>query len=73
MHLRRYLFEKNISQKDFAKEIGYTSNYINMIVNDRLKPFRPLAKAIEKATNGLVKYEMEDIQTSRGIGNNDER
>lgn len=65
MNLRRYLFENNISQKDFAEQIGYTRNYINMIVRGRLKPFKPLAKAIEKATNGVVKFEMEDIQTNR--------
>jgi transcriptional regulator with XRE-family HTH domain len=57
MHLKRYLFENNITQKEFAKKIGYTSNYINMIVNDRLKPFRPLALAIEKETNGTVHFE----------------
>ena len=65
MHLKRYLFENNISQKDFAKQIGYTSNYINMIVNDRLKPFRPLALAIEKATNGAVTFELNEKQLPR--------
>jgi transcriptional regulator with XRE-family HTH domain len=62
MHLKRYLFENNISQKDFAEQIGYTRNYINMIVNDRLKPFRPLALAIEKATNGAVCFESQEKQ-----------
>lgn len=62
MHLKRYLFENNISQKEFANKIGYTSNYINMIVNDRLKPFRPLALAIEKATNGAVTFELNEKQ-----------
>lgn len=57
MDLRRYLFENNMTQREFAKKIDYTSNYVNMIVKGRLKPFKPLAEAIEKATNGLVRYD----------------
>ncbi len=57
MDLRRYLFENNISQKAFAEKIGYTSNYVNMIVKGRLRAFKPLAYAIEKATDGNVKAE----------------
>lgn len=56
MDLRRYLFEKQITQTAFAKKVGCTPNYICMICKGRLLPFKPLAKAIREATNGVVDY-----------------
>lgn len=56
MDLRRYLFENNISQKEFAKRIGYTPNYVNMLCKGRLKPFKPVAHAIKMETKGMVDY-----------------
>lgn len=56
MDLREYLFRHRIKYKDFAAKIGYTPNYISMIVHDRVIPVpRPFASMVEKATNGEVK------------------
>jgi len=55
MDLRRYLFENRLTRKEFAERIDYTSNYVVMICKGK-KPGPKAAKAIEKATNGIVKY-----------------
>lgn len=59
MDLRRYLFENRLTRKEFAERIDYTSNYVVMLCKGK-KPGPKAARAIEKATNGLVRYEKED-------------
>lgn len=54
MDLREYLFKKEISITDFAKDIGFTRGYINAICKKNIKPGRKLAKVIEQATDGKV-------------------
>lgn len=55
--LREYLFYKQKSITDFAKELMVSRAYMNRIVLGKTKPSRLLAKEIERMTNGEVKAE----------------
>lgn len=55
--LREYLFYKQKSVTDFAKELLVSRSYMNKIVLGKIYPSRLLAKEIERATNGEVKVE----------------
>ncbi len=55
MDLRRYLFEYRITQRKFAEMIDYNRCYVSMIAKGQ-RPGAKAARAIEKATNGLVSY-----------------
>ena len=68
MDLRRYLFEKRMTQTDFAKKVGCSPNYICMVCRGRIVPFKPLAKAIKEATNGIVDYTQQVQSYSEGAG-----
>lgn len=57
MDLKEYLFRKDIYVTDFAKQIGYTPDYIYLIKEKKKKPSFRFAKAIEEATNGEVTVE----------------
>jgi DNA-binding transcriptional regulator YdaS (Cro superfamily) len=59
MDLRTYLFFNRITQKKFSEQIGYQSAYIGLICQGRKKPGRKLAKLIELATEGQVKYQLK--------------
>lgn len=54
MELGLYLYISKINQVEFAKRIGVSRNYMNQIVNKRLKPSVPIAKLIETETQGAV-------------------
>lgn len=53
-NLKEYLFFKNISITNFAKEIKITRTYMNNIVLGKIIPSRLLAEEIERKTNGEV-------------------
>lgn len=55
--LKEYLFYKEKSITDFAKELMISRSYMNKIVLGQKKPSRLLAKEIERATNGEVTAE----------------
>ncbi len=55
--LKEYLFYKQISITDFAKNIGASRNYISQITLGKAKPSKFLAKEIERMTDGEVKAE----------------
>jgi len=55
MDLRTYLFVNKIKTKDFAKEMGKSSNFMYRISNKQVRPSVALAKAIEIKTGGKVK------------------
>lgn len=59
MDLRRYLFEYRISQKEFAEKIDYTRAYVSTVVQGKHFPSPRAAKAIKKASNGVVCYVKE--------------
>lgn len=52
--LKEYLFYKQKSITDFAKELLVSRSYMNRIVLGKSKPSRLLAKEIEHVTNGEV-------------------
>lgn len=54
MDLRTYLFEKMISQKDFAKQIKYTDHHLRNVIYKRSNPSERMIDAIIQATNGEV-------------------
>ena len=55
--LKEYLFYKQKSVTDFAKEMMVSRSYMNKIVLGKTNPSRLLAKEIERATNGQVTAE----------------
>lgn len=55
--LREYLFYKQKTVTDFAKELMVSRSYMNRIVGGKIKPSRLLAKEIERHTNGEVTAE----------------
>lgn len=55
--LKEYLFYKEKSITDFAKELMVSRAYMNKIVLGQSQPSRLLAKEIERMTNGEVKAE----------------
>jgi DNA-binding transcriptional regulator YdaS (Cro superfamily) len=55
--LKEYLFYKQKSVTDFAKEMMVSRSYMNRVVLGKVKPSRLLAKEIERMTNGEVKAE----------------
>lgn len=57
MELRRYLFEKRMSQTAFAEHVGYSRQYVMSIIHGRFYPGKKFIKAVEKATKGEVKKE----------------
>ena len=52
MRLKDYL--KGKDREEFAKEIGTTKNYLNLLVCNSRRPSPELAQKIEQATNGAV-------------------
>ncbi len=52
LFLKKYLRGK--SRESFAKKIGTTKNYINLLVTDSRRPSPALALRIERATDGAV-------------------
>lgn len=53
MRLKDYL--KGKDRDEFAKLIGTTKNYVNLLVCGSRRPSPELAAKIEQATNGAVK------------------
>jgi len=47
-------FLKGKSREDFAKKVGTTKNYINLLVTDQRRPSPGLALRIQNATGGHV-------------------
>lgn len=56
MKLDQYLFDHNMTKKQFAAKIGYTPQYVCLIAKGRLKPGIRAAKLIARETGGLVNY-----------------
>lgn len=56
MDLKEWLQENGITQVSFAKGLGITHIYLNMIVNGKRLPSFKLGKRIESATFGDVTY-----------------
>lgn len=65
MRLKEYLFREEKSITKFAEELMVEKGYMNKIVNQRVKPSKRLAKAIEIVTQGKVSAE-EVLSPSKG-------
>lgn len=57
MDLRRYLFDKRLTQIEFARQIEYNVQYLRAVLKGRLKAGTRMKKTIERVTNGEVKQE----------------
>jgi len=57
MNLKRYLFEKTLPVKQFAKRLGVSASLIYHIINRQRTPSPALAIKIEELTEGLVTKE----------------
>jgi transcriptional regulator with XRE-family HTH domain len=56
MNLRVYLATKNLKAYEFCKIIDCDRSYISAIMNGRRIPGKKMARNIEKATEGQVKF-----------------
>lgn len=55
MHpLKRFLKRKNLLQRDFAAQIGISSNFLSRIMNYNSRPSFTLAQKMSEATSGTV-------------------
>ncbi len=54
MNLKEYLFFEKKTISKFAEELLLDRSYMNSVVNQKVKPSKRLAKAIEIATQGKV-------------------
>ncbi len=54
MHLREYMFRKDISHSAFAKLIGISNSHFSLILNGKQRMHPNTALKIEQLTNGLV-------------------
>ena len=53
--LRKYCFDRNIRQKEFAQKHGLSEVIVSNIINGKTKkPKKATIEILEKATNGLV-------------------
>jgi transcriptional regulator with XRE-family HTH domain len=57
MDLKRYLFEKSLSVKKLAEQLGVSKSLIYHILNGLRMPSRALAAKIEELTEGMVSKE----------------
>ena len=55
MELCDYLKSKNISQKDFAAEVGVTGTILSQYLTGKFRPNLRIAVKIEELTNGIVR------------------
>lgn len=65
MRLKSYLAEKKMLLKDFCKEVGCTYSHLSGVDSGKRIPGRRLAKDIEIATGGLVKFEINEKYRSK--------
>jgi len=54
MNIRRYLFEHNITGKDFAEQIEVARTYLSSLMAGRLKPSKKLIRRIIKESSGKI-------------------
>ncbi len=54
MTLKEYLFDKNLSVKEFANIVGYSRVHISCIISGRSNPSKRLRQIINHATLGRV-------------------
>lgn len=55
--LKEYLYLNKKTVKEFGDYLGYSRAHMSLVVNEAIRPSRPLALSIERATNGQVKAE----------------
>lgn len=56
MELRLYLFLTRAKHKEFAKKIDLSHEHFSRIMRGKLQPSVNIAYKVEKATDGLVKW-----------------
>ena len=57
MHLKEYLYHKEIKITDFAKEIDYNRLHIGLVAKGKLKPGPKLIKKLIEYTEGIITEE----------------
>ena len=57
MNLKEYLFYKDMSVKEFAKQAGFHETYMSAIMNKKRAASKKALKLIEFATGGWVKQD----------------
>lgn len=60
MKLRVYLAEKNMSVKKFAELLDINHCYASRISQGRVIPSKKLARHIERFTEGLVTFNLDE-------------
>lgn len=58
MKLKAYLAENDMKLGEFAKSIDCNYSYLSNICKGSVLPGKRLAKAIEEATGGIVKFQL---------------
>ena len=66
MKLREWIEENNMTQRQFASEIGFTRSHLNLVMSGAKKGGVRFARAIESRTDGDVSW--IDILTGKAIG-----
>ena len=73
MHLKEYLYHKEIKITDFAKEIDYNRLHVGLVAKGKLKPGPKLIRKLIQVTEGMIteedllKFYNEKIKNLRKI------
>lgn len=57
MKLKDYLYLNKKTVKEFGEYLGYSRAHMSLVVNEVVRPSRPMAISIERVTGGQVKAE----------------
>ena len=68
MNLREYLYDRGITQKEFAQKIEASHKYINHLIDGRAKPSKRFSLRIKEATEGLVEMEPSQKKYNQYVG-----
>ncbi len=67
--IRTILQERNVRQVDFAKELGISANYVNLIVNDKKETISDtLAKLIGERYGYSVPWILDETGEKQAVG-----
>lgn len=73
MNLREYLYTQDITQKDFARAIGYSEESITKYLSFEHVCSLKLAKAVEYYTKGQVKSDEMIEWSKKGVQEKDKK
>jgi len=64
--LRDYLYERRITQDEFAAKLGVTRTHFSCVLLQKRNPGRKLAKSIEIETDGIITS--EEVRNGEALG-----